>query len=204
MKTPVRIIIFDLGNVLLKFDVRIIARKLAERFSLDEDKLFDLFFDSPLTGIHDDGKIDEREFHRRVMEMFNINMAFEEFRDIWVDIFTENTDVAELVQFLLKKYKVFLMTNINKMHFDYIKGKFAIIKEFDKVFTSYEVGERKPHPKIFNAAISYADARPEEIVFIDDRKELIEGARKMGIRGIVFKDIQQLKEDLNKNGVNSA
>lgn len=200
----VKTIIFDLGNVLLKFDVRIIARKLAEKFSLDEDRLFDLFFDSPLTGIHDDGKISEREFHRRVMEMFNINMAFEEFREIWVDIFTENTDVAELVQFLSKEYKVFLMTNINKMHFDYIKGKFAIIKEFDKVFTSYEVGERKPHPKIFNAAISYADAKPDEIVFIDDRKELIEGAEKLGIRGIVFKDIQQLKEDLSKNGVNSV
>lgn len=198
----VKTIIFDLGNVLLKFDIRIIAGKLAERFSLDEDKLFDLFFDSPLTGIHDDGKIDEREFHRRVMEMFNINMAFEEFREIWVDIFTENTDVVKLVRFLSKKYNVFLMTNINKMHFDYIKGKFAIIKEFDKVFTSYEVGERKPHPKIFNAAISYADAKPDEMVFIDDRKELIEGAQKLGIRGIHYRDTDQLKKDLVKNGVN--
>jgi len=197
----VKTIIFDLGNVLLKFDIRIIARKLAEQFSLDEDRLFDLFFDSPLTGIHDDGKIDEREFHRRVMEMLNINMDFGEFREIWVDIFTENTDVVQLVRSLSGKYNVFLMTNINKMHFDYINGKFAIIKEFEEVFTSYEIGERKPHPKIFNAAISYADARPEEIVFIDDRKELIEGAQKLGICGIHYRDIDQLKKDLVKSGV---
>ena len=194
-------VIFDLGNVLLKFDMRIIAGKIAERFPLDENKLFDLFFDSPLVGLHDDGKIDGREFHRRAMKLLDIDMPFEEFRDIWNDIFTENEEVINLADSLSSRYKVFLMSNTNRMHFEYIKTKFRMVKIFDTIFTSYEVGERKPHPKIFNAAIKCAGTKPDHVVFIDDRQDLVEGAQKLGIHGIQFRDIRQLKADLAKYGV---
>jgi len=194
-------IIFDLGNVLLKFDIRIIARKIAERFPLDEDKLFDLFFDSPLTGLHDDGKIDEREFHRRAMKLLNIDMPFEEFRDIWNDIFTENEEVINLAASLSSRYKIFLMSNTNRMHFEYIKTKFGMVKIFDNIFTSYEVGERKPHPKIFNEAIRCAATRPDHIIFIDDRQELVEGAQRLGMHGIQFRGMRQLRTELTRCGV---
>lgn len=194
-------IIFDLGNVVIKFDIRIIARKLSEKFSLDEDKLFELFFDSPLTGIHDEGKIGGREFHKRAMKMLDIELGFEEFKDIWNDIFTENKEVLKLVLDLSRQYTVFLMSNTNRMHFDYLNDKFGITNKFNRVFTSYEVGERKPHPKIYREAIKYASAKPEDMVFIDDREELVEGAKSVGMRGIRFRDIAQLKEDLIKNGV---
>jgi len=197
----VKTVIFDLGNVVLKFDIRIIARKIAGKFSLNEDELFNLFFDSPLTQIHDEGKIDAEEFHKQAMKKIGVEMHFEEFKETWNDIFTENEDVIKLVLFLSKTYKVFLMSNTNKMHFDYIKNKFDIIKKFDRIFTSYEVGEMKPHPKIYNEAIKSANAEPSEIVFIDDRKELIEGAKELGIRAIQFENIDQLKGDLKKNGV---
>jgi len=194
-------IIFDLGNVVVAFDIRIIARKLSKQFPLDEDKLFDLFFDSELVAIHDEGKIDSREFHKKAEVELSIKITFDEFKDIWNDIFTENKEVSDLVEGLSQKYKVYLMSNTNKMHFDYIRDRFPIIQKFDKIFTSYEVGVRKPHPKIYNEAISYSGSKPEEIVFIDDRLELTDGAQKLGIRGIQFSGIGKLKEELIKEGV---
>ncbi|PIU41129.1 MAG: hypothetical protein COS99_07265 [Candidatus Omnitrophica bacterium CG07_land_8_20_14_0_80_42_15] len=197
----IKVIIFDLGNVVLKFDMRIIARKMAKRFSLNEDEVFQFFFDSPLTHIHDEGRISSKEFYHRAMEKLGIKMDFTEFKKIWLDIFTENNDVTKLILSLSKHYKIFLMSNTNKLHFDYIKTKFDIIKEFDCVFTSYEVGKLKPHPRIYNAAIKKAYVAPGNIIFIDDRKELVRGAKKVGIRAIQFKNIKKLKQDLVKNKV---
>ncbi len=197
----VKVIIFDLGNVILKFDMHLVSGEIAKRFSLDEARVYEFFFDSPLTGIHDEGKIDAREFHRQAMAAHNIDMDFNEFRKIWNRIFTENTEVTSLIPALSRKYRIFLMSNTNRMHFDYIKKQFGIIKRFDRIFTSYEVGERKPHPRIYEEAIKAAGAEPSDIVFIDDREELAEGARRLGIRAIQFKNITQLKEDLIKNGI---
>ena len=46
-----------------------------------------------------------------------------------------------------------------------------------------------------------AGTKPDHVVFIDDRQDLVEGAQKLGIHGIQFRDIRQLKADLAKCGV---
>lgn len=202
-KQQIKVIIFDLGNVVLKFDIGIIAKKIAAKHNLNEHELFEFFFDSPLTQIHDEGKIDAKEFFKRVRASLNINMSFRQFKAIWSDIFTENKEIIDLlgVLFKSKKYKIYLMSNTNKMHFDYIKKRFKIIKEFDRIFTSYGVGERKPHPKIYLAAIKVAKTGPHNIIFTDDRKELTDAAKEFGIRGIHFRNAAQLKRDLEKHGI---
>jgi len=198
----IKVVMFDLGNVVLKFDIRRIARKVARRYSINEDELFNFFFDSPLTKIHDEGKISSREFHKRAMKHFNAGMKFREFKRTWNNIFTENDRIIKLVMSLSKRYKIFLMSNTNKMHFDYIKSKYRIIKRFDHIFTSYEVGRLKPHPRIYREAIKTARVKPQSIVFIDDRKELVEGAQKMGIRAVQFEDnMARLRRDLTRFGV---
>jgi putative hydrolase of the HAD superfamily len=196
----IRVIVFDLGNVVLNFDIRLIAQKIAKHSSLDENALFDLFFDSPLTQQHDEGKLSARKFYQEAMQKVGATIGFDEFKDIWNNIFVQNDEVAELVSRLAqsKQYKLILLSNINKMHFDYIKETFAIIRTFDHTLTSYEVGERKPHPKIYRAAIEAAGTDPHNILFIDDRMELVEGAKHLGINAIQFKDSAQLKNEMKK------
>src|SRR3989338_5470144 len=70
----------------------------------------------------------------------------------WNDIFfltKHNRFVYNLAQDLRKTYKLALLSNINILHFDYLKKNFSIFKPFHHIILSYEVGLRKPDPLIY-------------------------------------------------------
>lgn len=199
-----RLIIFDLGNVIVKFDHGISARKIvrfSNRFHLDVRKVHNLFFDSPITYLHDEGRLSPREFYHRVKDALCITIKFKDFKAYWNDIFFLNQGMSRLIKRLKKRYMLYLMSNTNKMHFDFIKKKFSIIKEFDRTILSFRVGTLKPNPKIYNHALRLAGVRPEETIYIDDRRELVEGARRLGITALTFTGLRQLKKDLRGLGV---
>lgn len=196
LKDSIAVVVFDLGNVVVKFDHNISAFKIARRYGLDQKKVYDLFFDSNIVKRLDEGSIEPRRFHQKIKQYLNIDIGFEDFKDIWNDIFYVNKPIVPLIKKIKKRYRIFLMSNTNSLHFNYIRKKFKIIDVFDKVILSYKVKKRKPHLKIYKYMINLASVSPEKIVYIDDRPELIEGASKLGIKGIVFKDVISLKKEL--------
>lgn len=60
---------------------------------------------------------------------------------------------------------------------------------------------RKPNADIYEHTLKTLEVGADEAVFIDDKEENIEAAEKLGIHGIVFQHPQQVKEKLQKAGV---
>jgi HAD superfamily hydrolase (TIGR01509 family) len=58
---------------------------------------------------------------------------------------------------------------------------------FDAVIRSDEVGLRKPEPDIYRLAAARLDLRPEDCVFVDDLLANVEGARAVGMAGVLHK-----------------
>lgn len=58
--------------------------------------------------------------------------------------------------------------------------------EKDKAFTSYELGLLKPDPQIFQTVLHKLDARPQEVIFVDDKPQNVMSAQSLGICGIVY------------------
>ena len=56
----------------------------------------------------------------------------------------------------------------------------------DKIFVSYELGLLKPDKAIYQSVLAKLNAKPEEVIFIDDKRENVEAAKSLGINGIVF------------------
>ncbi len=192
----IKVIIFDLGNVVVKFDTHLSAGKIAELSGSDEQDVFDLFFDSDLADGHHNGSISGSQLYETVMARFNLTLSFEEFRLIWERIFWENEDVVEIIKKLRPYYRIFLMSNIGDLHWDYIHRTFSSMRLFDEHILSYKVGANKPEERIYQEAITRAGCVASEIIFIDDRPELIEAACLYGIRGIVYTDTPSLKKQL--------
>ena len=56
----------------------------------------------------------------------------------------------------------------------------------DKTFVSYELGLLKPDKAIYQSVLAKLNVKPEEVIFIDDKRENVEAAKSLGINGIVF------------------
>jgi len=190
------VIVFDLGNVILDFDHRIVTTRLAQLSTVSEKGIHDLIFGGNLESMYDRGKTSSRDFYQDVVKSLDIDVPFEEFRDIWTRIFTLKEDVCDLIRTLKKRYRLILLSNTNEMHFDYAFGAFEILRAFDDYVLSYRVGARKPDPKVYLAALQRAGCQAGECIYIDDKEEYVWAARRLGIQAIVFRNARQLQREL--------
>jgi len=195
-----KLILCDLGNVLINFDHRIAVRKIMPYTARSFDEVYQLFFDSKLTRYFEEGRIAPRVFFRRLRGLLGLKgISFDRFVPIWNEIFSDNKQMAALLGALKKKHKLYLISNINKLHYEHIAKRFARhIKLFDKAYLSYKVGFCKPHVDIYRKAMQGADAKPRECLYIDDRADLIKEAKKLGLKPILFKNVVDLKKQLKK------
>lgn len=195
--------IFDLGNVLIDFDHIIAAKKISNFCKKSPQEIFNLFFDSKLTSLFEEGKISPQDFFLKVKETLNLKIEYDEFVPIWNEIFfltEKNKAACKLAGELKKYYKLLVLSNINVLHFEYIKKTFPILNTF-RIITSYELGFRKPQKQIYQKVLEILDTSAFQCFYTDDRIELVESAKKLGIQGFVFKDIEQLKKDLLYLGI---
>lgn len=209
MKTTnaVKAVIFDLGRVLIDFDHSIAAKKVASFCKKTPQEIFDFFFDSKLTALFEEGRISPNDFFNKVKEAIGLELSYEDFLPIWNGIFfltEDNRAVYDLVKNLKSSYKVALLSNINELHFKYLKCNFPLFEPFDHIFLSFEMNSIKPEPLIYKRALGVLGLLPQEVFYTDDRAELIQAARALGIQGFVFRTAAQLKRDLLDSGVKIA
>jgi len=81
--------------------------------------------------------------------------------------------------------KVYAMSNIGNEDFEVLK---RLIEPgiFERVFTSGAVGMRKPDPEFYRMVLDEIKVEAENAVFVDDKKENVNAAQALGIRGLVF------------------
>lgn len=94
-----------------------------------------------------------------------------------------------------------LISNTNALHWD---GVLDVAPELPRLVPlralSFEVGAAKPEPAHFHAALGRAGARSENAVYADDRPELVDAARTLGIDGFVVTDPDDLASELRDRG----
>jgi putative hydrolase of the HAD superfamily len=198
-------VIFDLGNVLIDFDYYRAAERAAKFCPKNPNEIFNLFFDSEITGLFEEGKILPLEFFLKVKEMLNLKLDYKRFLPIWNEIFFlsgKNQAVYNLTKILKGHYKLVLLSNTNVLHFDYLKKNFPVFDTFHYIITSYEVGLRKPHPLIYKKTLDILGVSCGfNVFYVDDRPELVNAAKRLGLKSFVFKDVLQLRRDLENTGI---
>ncbi len=200
----IKAVIFDLGNVLIDFDYHLAVERISRFSDKNPDQIFEVFFDSQLTASFEAARILPDEFFLKVKDTLKLKMDYAEFLPIWNEIFflsPENEQVYGLASTLKQNYSLALISNINVLHFDYIKRKFSVFDPFRVIVASCQVGACKPDPLIYQKTLSALGARPQDAFYTDDRPELVDSANRLGIRGFVFKGAKQLYQDLIACGV---
>ena len=84
---------------------------------------------------------------------------------------------------------------------DYRIRTFQLRECFRAFFSSCYLGVRKPDREIYSLALKITQRAPAECLLIDDRGLNLECAREMGMHTIQFRDVAQLRGELQKLGV---
>lgn len=204
MADQIKVLLFDLGRVLVDFDHSRSAERLAAFCAKTPAQIYDLFFESKITIAFESGKISPQDFYFQVKELLDLKLSYASFEPIWNDIFflsAKNRSVFGLANTLRANYKIAMLSNINILHYEYLKKNFPVFGVFDRVFLSFQLGLIKPEKEIYNLVIRQLKVGPQEIFYTDDRPELVQSAKSLGIRGCVFTNFGQLMSDLCDNGI---
>lgn len=199
----ISVIVFDLGNVLIKFDYNIVRKKLNSVENNLGDRLRQYYYSNYfLHRKFERGEITEYEFVDKMLNVLNNKIDKDFFCDAYSNIFTVNQKVVDLLSVLKKNYQLVLLSNTDPIHRKYGWEKYDFLKYFDKKILSYEVGVVKPEDKIYREVESYTKKQPGEHFFTDDIPEYVDAAKKRGWDAVQFKGFESLKEELMKRKIN--
>ena len=89
-------------------------------------------------------------------------------------------------------YSLGIISNLPHDSLIHELSTFGLIELFDNITISGQVGYRKPHPEIYQRALRLARAKPAKSIFVSHDKEEVEGAERVGIRGILVKSLEEV------------
>mgnify|MGYP002622039994 CR=1 FL=1 len=93
-------------------------------------------------------------------------------------------------------YNLYGLTNWSMETFPEARRRFAILQIIDRYVVSAEEKLVKPDPRLFQVLLDRYGLRAEECIFVDDNPDNVAAACQMGIEGIVFCGADKLKEQL--------
>lgn len=187
-------IIFDLGGVILDVDYNL-TRAAFEKLGVSNfDEMYSQANADKLFQKLETGQIDEEEFYKELNDCTGLHLSTEEIKKAWnAMLLSFREGSLQFLEDIRSKYKVYLLSNTNLIHWNSFKESFHAKKRtktfedyFDKAFYSFKMGLRKPGEEIFYAVIKELKIDPAKTVFIDDSAQNIEAAKKAGLQTILL------------------
>ncbi|MBI4452111.1 HAD family phosphatase [Candidatus Woesearchaeota archaeon] len=197
----IKCVIFDLGNVTIKFDEIPTFKKWSScgKYSFDEVKNY--YKNSSARKAFERGEITPKQFYEKYVKYLKLNITRKDFEKCYCDIFSRNSEVEKIIKSLKGKVKLVLLSNTNEWQYEYARKRFKIIDLFDEYVLSYKAGMIKPNPMIFLDAVKKSKTMPWNCAYFDDIPEFVYMARMIGIKAFKYKNAETLKRNLKEVGV---
>jgi putative hydrolase of the HAD superfamily len=190
-------LLVDLGNVLVRFDHgRTLRAVSAAAGEADPERLRPALF-GPLERELDCGRLGTLDFFRAVERAAGIRRLPDEvWIPAWRDIFEPIPSALALLSLVRRPVRTCLVSNTNALHWEGVLAVCDVNRRVDALALSFEVGSVKPDTAIFDRALDLAGAGPEDAVFVDDKPEFVEAARRLGIDAFLASTPSALEEGL--------
>lgn len=199
--TP-KIVAFDLGKVLVDFDFTIAANKLAAQVSRPVEEIRAVIQTSPILVRFESGQTSNEQFYREVCQAIGYQGAFDEFANVFADIFWPIDPMIAWHERLRRRgVPTYIFSNTNDLAVAHIRRRFPFFSNFTGYIYSYQVGAMKPAPAIYEALERLSGGQGAEILYLDDRLENLEAGRACGWQTIHHQDVETTLTELKRLGM---
>ena len=195
-------VVFDIGNVLTDF-----AWDKFLVFKGYDDKMVERIAKATVYSDdwveYDKGNLTNEEIIARFVENDpEIRSEIEEsFKNIDGIILKREKTIPWIRALKAAGYKVLYLSNFSKQALEGCPDAMAFLDETDGGILSFREHVVKPDPAIYNLLVSRYNLTPSKTVFIDDTPVNIEAAKNLGWKGIIYRDYNQVVDELATIGV---
>ena len=201
MDKNIKNIVFDLGGVLVDLDFKNAINGLQQAGFANVKEQLQAFDQDGIFQKFELGEINADEFRTAIRENSTVTLTDEEVDTLWNSMLLEvPRKKLELILELRGKYMVYLLSNTNSIHWDYVCNNafnyrgFRVNDYFEETFLSFEMHLAKPDKAIFEKVLHEANLLPEETLFIDDSEANCKAAEELGIHAHHY----HIGDDLSK------
>ena len=193
-------LLFDLGGVILELDVAKVFAHWARASDTDTKNMVEHWSTDDAYAAHEVGAIDFAEYSQHLAKKYGISMTEQEWLDGWNALFVAPfADVANKLPAVAERLPTFCYTNTNSEHQDVWASRYATaLTPFQKIYVSSEIGRRKPDVDSYLWVANDMGFDPQDIMFIDDNRDNIEGASAAGLQTTYVTDVSVTESLLDR------
>jgi len=122
----------------------------------------------------------------------------QELKDMIRLFLVPNDDVFNYAKSLKSKFKIGILSNTTKEWVTYHNEHFQLDADFDAAVYSCAVHAVKPEKHIYEVVVTKLGVKPDQCVFVDNHERNLGTAKELGMHTVLFKNLDQLKSDLQK------
>lgn len=196
------LVLFDLGGVVVEVESDRLIHQVSQLIGRSFEQVQKVVYHEELIIPLELGHISASVYYDGLKRRLKLPWSYEQFTAAWNGIVSENRDVTWIMERLRKRHTLIALSNTNELHIEYVKRTMPSLVVFHDWVASYQVGLRKPDPQIYQLALERAGVRAERAVYVDDRPELVDAGRSVGMKAVRFENSQQLEQDLQSIGLN--
>jgi epoxide hydrolase-like predicted phosphatase len=196
-------VLFDVGGVLINLDGYHPAKLVADFYNIDQQiarELFNKHLDK--LGTEYVGEEAEEQVWKGIASDINstkTEIPYFILHDDFENRLKKNSKVLEMLENLKEKgYIVGILSDTNIIH-----KKMDVLQEIyshvDILLLSCDIGVRKPKKEAFMKALERMKLKAEEVLFIDDRENIIESAKEYGFNTVLAKNEDQIVDEIKEN-----
>ena len=196
--SPTRAVLFDLGGVVLDIDFDRALAAWRPHSRLPPQRLRELFaFDEPFRQ-HETGRLDDAGYFAHLRQLLALDCGLADVEAGFNAIFiAEIRETVALLGALRERVPCYAISNTNPAHVRHMRSAFpGLLDRFDHVFTSHEIGHRKPQPESFRHVLRAIGLPAAEVLLFDDLAPNVEAARSLGLQAVLVQSPADVREAL--------
>jgi len=198
MTEKIKLVLFDLDNVLCRYDRWARAARLAEISGTEAKEIYRAIWESGFERLGDDGTLSPREY----LKGFGDRIGYPLTLDDWLDARKASTGVdqamLEVVRQLRRSVDVAILTNNSEILVDHIDSLCPELRPLfgQQIFASAKFKAAKPAVVCYQRCLAELGASPARVLFVDDLLENIVGAQHAGLRTHHFTSVDVFRASL--------
>jgi glucose-1-phosphatase len=192
--TGIRVVLFDLGGVLVDFGG---VEPMRHYSGIDsEEELWARWLACPWVRTFERGGCSAESFAAGVVADWGLRLSPGEFRSGFRNWVGGPLPGAEaLVREVRARRTVGCLSNTNRIHWE-DRGSLWLVDVFDHRFLSFEMGLVKPDPEVFCHVCEALNVAPEDVLFLDDNAPNVEAAHAAGMQARQTRGVDQARAAL--------